>query len=143
MFLRFNEEDIYPEDYENFESFWEALPKYEDGTLKEYKPEVDFIGINNFDLTYPNNKEDVEELYKFITTLDTYIFNYDYDIYAIICGLYLCFNYNLNWEDLGNIDDNALNYIADKFAFEGDNFDIELFIEDNFDVNESFYYYKD
>lgn len=167
MYLEFKDECFYPEDYKDFESFWEVLPKDENGELEKYYPEIDFIKINNFDLDYPNNKEDVEELYKFITTLDTYSLNYSYDIYDIIYGLYLYFNYNLNWKDLGNINDNAFNYIADRFAFECDNyntineylkdylnltdyqfdviiryFDVELFIEDNFDVNESYYYFK-
>lgn len=168
MYLEFKSGYFYPEDYEDFESFWKELPKNEDGELENYKPEVDFIEINDFSLSYPVDKENVQELYNFMIKLDSYAYKYD-DINSIIYGLYLWFDYNLSWRDLGNISDEIFWYIENRFAYKCDSdsdmvyeyldtvlglnkyqlesvlkyFESDSFIEDNFAVNGFYYYYLD
>lgn len=167
MYLKFKDECFYPEDYKDFESFWEVLPKDKNGELEKYYPKIDFIGINNFSLSYPTTKESVQKLYNFLIKLDDYDVNYS--VYVIIYGLYLWFDYNLCWDDLGDVSNEVFNYIEERFAFESDNdsdmvydylnstlglnkyqietilkyFDTDSFIEDNFAVNGSYYYYLD
>lgn len=82
MYLEFKSGYFYPEDYEDFESFWKELPKNEDGELEDYKPEIDFIEINDFSLSYPVDKENVQELYNFMIKLDSYAHKYDIFYYT-------------------------------------------------------------
>lgn len=165
-----NKIHVNPSDYESFDEFWEALPKKEnEEDLMPYKPNVDFININNLDLTYPTTKEDMKYLCEFILELNNWDDDEDRQDF-ILYGLKFNYGFNLNtWDEFNssnacmlisdieemfygisyNDADVAENYLREYVDLNERQIEIILgyfdyhgFVDDNFNSNYDFYYTK-
>lgn len=157
-----------PSDYESFDNFWEDLPK-DKGNLESYKPSVDFIRLNDLQLTYPTTKEDMKYLYEFIVELNDWDDDEDRQDF-ILYGLKFNYGFNLNtWDEFNssnacmlisdieetfygigyNDADIAGNYLREYVDLNERQIEIILgyfdyhgFVDDNFNSNYDFYYTK-